>query len=209
MKNFKIFTIAAFVWTVFVSAAFAADDAGDISKIIAGRPGDRSAQYSISAWLKDGRVYFKGESEYMTSEECLGGKTYEVRGVAGKPSGIFAGNIGGGVDPVICILTEGGGVEVCEIFRYMDGKDFRSGGPVPGLKNIVNFTHGTEYADEKSGGLYYTFSDDPAREGDIFYDAGGNRVADPSSLEIVFSLGFVYAFDKDGKFFDIAKMIRE
>ena len=84
--------------------------------------------------------------------------------VTGEPVSIFLGNIGQDSNPILCVLTSDGKVEIMSIFESISTGNFLTSGPMNGYSDIVKFESG---AVENEYGIGY---------GTIFaIDASGNK----------------------------------
>ena len=72
---------------------------------------------------------------------------YPVKGLEGKCKGLFLGNIGQDINPVLCMLMDDGGVEILDFWSgldsYTEKGGFYSSGRLPGMKDIRLFKNAT------------------------------------------------------------------
>ena len=73
--------------------------------------------------------------------QALEDRPYIVEGLSGACKGVFIGDVGQDINPVLACLLEDGGVEVLEIGSALLNYDFRTSGRMPGYENIVSITN--------------------------------------------------------------------
>lgn len=109
----------------------------------------------IKAFVRDGKAFV---SLPQRVDECPAGE-YEIEGLSGKCRGLFIGDIGQDINPIVCLAMENGGVEVFSVFSATQNGDFRSSGLLDGFENIEAFQDSTMvemFDGEIVGGGYVT-----------------------------------------------------
>lgn len=112
------------------------------------QPAQTEAKYSINgkdtaikAALANGKVSVTADMQqiktYVQNSPIAG--TAEVK-TKENTKGIFIGDIGQDSNPVLCMLTEKGGVEILSLWDAIRTGDFATVGPIDGFVGIQNFS---------------------------------------------------------------------
>ena len=113
----------------------------------------------IRATIEAGRVflYFNLEelrvTDFYEVPYPLEEGAYPVEGMSGGVyKGVFIGNVGQEIYPVLACLLEDGGVEIMDIYKAIHNHDFRSSERLHGLENIATVVNEmVSYSDEGGG----------------------------------------------------------
>jgi hypothetical protein len=82
------------------------------------------------------------EAQYRLEE-----RPYVVEGLNGMCKGVYIGNAGQTINPILCMLMDDGTVHLLGIHKAMCHCDFHCTGSIAGLSGIVAFTQGSEDGD--------------------------------------------------------------
>ncbi len=98
---------------------------------------------NFSVYVLDGKVMLT----IYNAVGALSDGEYVVKGLEGNCKGLFVGNIGQDINPIICMLMDDGGVEILEYGSVAGRSDVEPGhlyssGRLPGMKDIVSFRDG-------------------------------------------------------------------
>lgn len=99
---------------------------------IEGKDGKPLVDYSPMISLKDGKAFVRLSRGI---DECPEGE-YEIEDLSGKCRGVFIGNIGQDINPIVCLAMENGGLEIFSLFSATQTGRFDSSGPLDGFKEI-------------------------------------------------------------------------
>lgn len=106
---------------------------------IEGKDGKPLVDYSPMISLKDGKAFVRLSRGI---NECPEGE-YEIEDLSGKCRGVFIGNIGQDINPIVCLAMENGGLEIFSLFSATQTGRFDSSGPLDGFKDIKAFKDST------------------------------------------------------------------
>lgn len=106
---------------------------------IEGKDGKPLVDYSPVISLKDGKAFVRLSRGI---DECPEGE-YEIEDLSGKCRGVFIGNIGQDINPIVCLAMENGGLEIFSLFSATQTGRFDSSGPLDGFKDIEAFKDST------------------------------------------------------------------
>lgn len=154
---------------------------------IEGKDGKPLVDYSPMISLKDGKAFVRLSRGI---DECPEGE-YEIEDLSGKCRGVFIGNIGQDINPIVCLAMENGGLEIFSLFSATQTGRFDSSGPLDGFKDIEAFKDSTvvDTVDGEFAGAYVT----------IF---ALNKNGDAKEIELIPSLNAEISFlqnNDDGK----------
>lgn len=93
----------------------------------------------ITARVQDGKAFVRLSRGI---DECPEGE-YEIEDLSGKCRGVFIGNIGQDINPIVCLAMENGGLEIFSLFSATQTGRFDSSGPLDGFKDIEAFKDST------------------------------------------------------------------
>lgn len=148
----------------------------------------------IRATIDNGRVMLRFDREqiasYVSSDRTgyrLEDRPYAVEGLSGDCKGVFIGNIGQDINPILCMLMEDGGVEIFDLFHAARYADFRSSGRMKGYDHVTGFVGGG-VVDDVYGNSYYEPFDEAPEE-----SAGGYAT--------------IFAMDEAGKYKEIELLV--
>lgn len=121
---------------------------------IEGKDGKPLVDYSPMISLKDGKAFVRLS---RAIDECPEGE-YEIEDLSGKCGGVFIGNIGQDINPIVCLAMENGGLEIFSLFSATQTGRFDSSGPLDGFKDIDAFKDSTvvDTVDGEFAGAYVT-----------------------------------------------------
>ncbi len=121
---------------------------------IEGKDGKPLVDYSPMISLKDGKAFVRLS---RAIDECPEGE-YEIENLSGKCRGVFIGNIGQDINPIVCLAMENGGLEIFSLFSATQTGRFDSSGPLDGFKDIEAFKDSTvvDTVDGEFAGAYVT-----------------------------------------------------
>lgn len=121
---------------------------------IEGKDGKTLVDYSPMISLKDGKAFVRLSRGI---DECPEGE-YEIEDLSGKCRGVFIGNIGQDINPIVCLAMENGGLEIFSLFSATQTGRFDSSGPLDGFKDIEAFKDSTvvNTVDGEFAGAYVT-----------------------------------------------------
>lgn len=121
---------------------------------IEGKDGKPLVDYSPMISLKDGKAFVRLSRGI---DECPEGE-YEIEDLSGKCGGVFIGNIGQDINPIVCLAMENGGLEILSLFCATQTGRFDSSGPLDGFKDIEAFKDSTvvDTVDGEFAGAYVT-----------------------------------------------------
>ena len=121
---------------------------------IEGKDGKPLVDYSPMISLKDGKAFVRLSRGI---DECPEGE-YEIEDLSGKCGGVFIGNIGQDINPIVCLAMENGGLEIFSLFSATQTGRFDSSGPLDGFKDIEAFKDSTvvNTVDGEFAGAYVT-----------------------------------------------------
>lgn len=121
---------------------------------IEGKDGKTLVDYSPMISLKDGKAFVRLSRGI---DECPEGE-YEIEDLSGKCRGVFIGNIGQDINPIVCLAMENGGLEIFSLFSATQTGRFDSSGPLDGFKDIEAFKDSTvvDTVDGEFAGAYVT-----------------------------------------------------
>lgn len=121
---------------------------------IEGKDGKPLVDYSPMISLKDGKAFVRLSRGI---DECPEGE-YEIEDLSGKCGGVFIGNIGQDINPIVCLAMENGGLEILSLFSATQTGRFDSSGPLDGFKDIEAFKDSTvvDTVDGEFAGAYVT-----------------------------------------------------
>ena len=121
---------------------------------IEGKDGKPLVDYSPMISLKDGKAFVRLSRGI---DECPEGE-YEIEDLSGKCRGVFIGNIGQDINPIVCLAMENGGLEIFSLFSATQTGRFDSSGPLDGFKDIEAFKDSTvvNTVDGEFAGAYVT-----------------------------------------------------
>ena len=121
---------------------------------IEGKDGKPLVDYSPMISLKDGKAFVRLSRGI---DECPEGE-YEIEDLSGKSGGVFIGNIGQDINPIVCLAMENGGLEIFSLFSATQTGRFDSSGPLDGFKDIEAFKDSTvvDTVDGEFAGAYVT-----------------------------------------------------
>ncbi len=121
---------------------------------IEGKDGKPLVDYSPMISLKDGKAFVR---LFRGIDECPEGE-YEIEDLSGKCRGVFIGNIGQDINPIVCLAMENGGLEIFSLFSATQTGRFDSSGPLDGFKDIEAFKDSTvvDTFDGEFAGAYVT-----------------------------------------------------
>lgn len=121
---------------------------------IEGKDGKPLVDYSPMISLKDGKAFVRLSRGI---DECPKGE-YEIEDLSGKCRGVFIGNIGQDINPIVCLAMENGGLEIFSLFSATQTGRFDSSGPLDGFKDIEAFKDSTvvDTVDGEFAGAYVT-----------------------------------------------------
>ena len=121
---------------------------------IEGKDGKPLVDYSPMISLKDGKAFVRLSPGI---DECPEGE-YEIEDLSGKCRGVFIGNIGQDINPIVCLAMENGGLEIFSLFSATQTGRFDSSGPLDGFKDIEAFKDSTvvDTVDGEFAGAYVT-----------------------------------------------------
>lgn len=121
---------------------------------IEGKDGKPLVDYSPMISLKDGKAFVRLSRGI---DECPEGE-YEIEDLSGKCGGVFIGNIGQNINPIVCLAMENGGLEIFSLFSATQTGRFDSSGPLDGFKDIEAFKDSTvvDTVDGEFAGAYVT-----------------------------------------------------
>lgn len=121
---------------------------------IEGKDGKPLVDYSPMISLKDGKAFVRLSRGI---NECPEGE-YEIEDLSGKCGGVFIGNIGQDINPIVCLAMENGGLEIFSLFSATQTGRFDSSGPLDGFKDIEAFKDSTvvDTVDGEFAGAYVT-----------------------------------------------------
>lgn len=121
---------------------------------IEGKDGKPLVDYSPMISLKDGKAFVRLS---RAIDECPEGE-YEIEDLSGKCGGVFIGNIGQDINPIVCLAMENGGLEIFSLFSATQTGRFDSSGPLDGFKDIEAFKDSTvvDTVDGEFAGAYVT-----------------------------------------------------
>lgn len=121
---------------------------------IEGKDGKPLVDYSPMISLKDGKAFVR---LFRGIDECPEGE-YEIEDLSGKCRGVFIGNIGQDINPIVCLAMENGGLEIFSLFSATQTGRFDSSGPLDGFKDIEAFKDSTvvDTVDGEFAGAYVT-----------------------------------------------------
>lgn len=121
---------------------------------IEGKDGKPLVDYSPMISLKDGKAFVRLSRGI---DECPEGE-YEIEDMSGKCRGVFIGNIGQDINPIVCLAMENGGLEIFSLFSATQTGRFDSSGPLDGFKDIEAFKDSTvvDTVDGEFAGAYVT-----------------------------------------------------
>lgn len=121
---------------------------------IEGKDGKPLVDYSPMISLKDGKAFVRLSRGI---DECPEGE-YEIEDLSGKCRGVFIGNIGQDINPIVCLAMENGGLEIFSLFSATQTGRFDSSGPLDGFKDIEAFKDSTvvDTVDGEFAGAYVT-----------------------------------------------------
>ena len=121
---------------------------------IEGKDGKPLVDYSPMISLKDGKAFVRLSRGI---DECPEGE-YEIEDLSGKCRGVFIGNIGQDINPIVCLAMENGGLEIFSLFSATQSGRFDSSGPLDGFKDIEAFKDSTvvDTVDGEFAGAYVT-----------------------------------------------------
>jgi len=121
---------------------------------IEGKDGKPLVDYSPMISLKDGKAFVRLSRGI---DECPEGE-YEIEDLSGKCRGVFIGNIGQDINPIVCLAMENGGLEIFSLFSATQTGRFDSSGPLDGFKDIEAFKDSTvvDTVDGEFTGAYVT-----------------------------------------------------
>lgn len=121
---------------------------------IEGKDGKPLVDYSPMISLKDGKAFVRLSRGI---DECPEGE-YEIEDLSGKCGGVFIGNIGQDINPIVCLAMENGGLEIFSLFGATQTGRFDSSGPLDGFKDIEAFKDSTvvDTVDGEFAGAYVT-----------------------------------------------------
>lgn len=121
---------------------------------IEGKDGKPLVDYSPMISLKDGKAFVRLS---RAIDECPEGE-YEIEDLSGKCRGVFIGNIGQDINPIVCLAMENGGLEIFSLFSATQTGRFDSSGPLDGFKDIEAFKDSTvvDTVDGEFAGAYVT-----------------------------------------------------
>lgn len=121
---------------------------------IEGKDGKPLVDYSPMISLKDGKAFVRLSRGI---DECPEGE-YEIEDLSGKCRGVFIGNIGQEINPIVCLAMENGGLEIFSLFSATQTGRFDSSGPLDGFKDIEAFKDSTvvDTVDGEFAGAYAT-----------------------------------------------------
>ena len=121
---------------------------------IEGKDGKPLVDYSPMISLKDGKAFVRLSRGI---DECPEGE-YEIENLSGKCRGVFIGNIGQDINPIVCLAMENGGLEIFSLFSATQTGRFDSSGPLDGFKDIEAFKDSTvvDTVDGEFAGAYVT-----------------------------------------------------
>lgn len=126
----------------------------NIAISIEGKDGKPLVDYSPMISLKDGKAFVRLSRGI---DECPEGE-YEIEDLSGKCRGVFIGNIGQDINPIVCLAMENGGLEIFSLFSATQTGRFDSSGPLDGFKDIEAFKDSTvvDTVDGEFAGAYVT-----------------------------------------------------
>lgn len=112
-------------------------------------------EFGVKAVAKNGKVsiIIYDINKYHMYNDCnetvttLGNGTYPVENLAGRCTGIFVGDEGQNINPILCILLEDQTVQIMQISHAIDNNDFNCSPVLTYCENIVGFVN-------DGGGLY-------------------------------------------------------
>ena len=121
---------------------------------IEGKDGKPLVDYSPMISLEDGKAFVRLSRGI---DECPEGE-YEIEDLSGKCGGVFIGNIGQDINPIVCLAMENGGLEIFSLFSATQTGRFDSSGPLDGFKDIEAFKDSTvvDTVDGEFAGAYVT-----------------------------------------------------
>lgn len=121
---------------------------------IEGKDGKPLVDYSPMISLQDGKAFVRLSRGI---DECPEGE-YEIEDLSGKCRGVFIGNIGQDINPIVCLAMENGGLEIFSLFSATQTGRFDSSGPLDGFKDIEAFKDSTvvDTVDGEFAGAYVT-----------------------------------------------------
>lgn len=121
---------------------------------IEGKDGKPLVDYSPMISLKDGKAFVRLSRGI---DECPEGE-YEIEDLSGKCGGVFIGNIGQDINPIVCLAMENGGLEIFSLFSATQTGRSDSSGPLDGFKDIDAFKDSTvvDTVDGEFAGAYVT-----------------------------------------------------
>lgn len=121
---------------------------------IEGKDGKPLVDYSPMISLKDGKAFVRLSRGI---DECPEGE-YEIEDLSGKCRGVFIGNIGQDINPIVCLAMENGGLEIFSLFSATQTGRFDSSGHLDGFKDIEAFKDSTvvDTVDGEFAGAYVT-----------------------------------------------------
>lgn len=121
---------------------------------IEGKDGKPLVDYSPMISLKDGKAFVRLSRGI---DECPEGE-YEIEDLSGKCRGVFIGNIGQDINPIVCLAMENGELEIFSLFSATQTGRFDSSGPLDGFKDIEAFKDSTvvDTVDGEFAGAYVT-----------------------------------------------------
>lgn len=121
---------------------------------IKGKDGKPLVDYSPMISLKDGKAFVRLSRGI---DECPEGE-YEIEDLSGKCGGVFIGNIGQDINPIVCLAMENGGLEIFSLFSATQTGRFDSSGHLDGFKDIEAFKDSTvvDTVDGEFAGAYVT-----------------------------------------------------
>lgn len=121
---------------------------------IEGKDGKPLVDYSPMISLKDGKAFVRLSRGI---DECPEGE-YEIEDLSGKCGGVFIGNIGQDINPIVCLAMENEGLEIFSLFSATQTGRFDSSGPLDGFKDIEAFKDSTvvDTVDGEFAGAYVT-----------------------------------------------------
>lgn len=121
---------------------------------IEGKDGKPLVDYSPMISLQDGKAFVRLSRGIDECPEC----EYEIEDLSGKCGGVFIGNIGQDINPIVCLAMENGGLEIFSLFSATQTGRFDSSGPLDGFKDIEAFKDSTvvDTVDGEFAGAYVT-----------------------------------------------------
>lgn len=110
------------------------------------------------ATLRDGQVTVAIDKSKVNSLGVISDSEWKISRmsqavtVMGTPVSVFIDNIGQDCNPILCVLTNDGKVEIMSVFESISTGNFNTSGPLNGFSNIVKFESG---ATENEYGIGY------------------------------------------------------